>query len=189
MRYMIATVMALMLFSVAIAASEKVTVGPYVVSFELNDSVKYTIEDQNSSLGKNFEVEPKRWNQRDIYSFEIKAEDNTGSRISISEWTNYTDATISSEIAYQNLLLRSIGYGNITGGMRPIDGNNGFFMAAYGSPDLVSGNKTFAAWYWIDKVDVPQAIVSYGKQKVTIAGNLSAESVGALLGSLEVKRS
>lgn len=59
MRYILAMVMALMLFSVAIAASEKVTIGPYIVSFELNDSDKYTIENQNSSLGKNIEVEAK----------------------------------------------------------------------------------------------------------------------------------
>jgi hypothetical protein len=189
MRYILAMVMALMLFPVAMAASEKVTLGPYVASFELNDSDKYTIQGQNSSIGKNFEVEPKRWNQREIYSFDIIAKDNTRCKISISEWTNSTDATLASDIAYQSLLLRSYGYSKITGGIQTIDGKNGFFMAAYGLPNLVFGNKTFTAWYWIDKVDVPQAIVSYGKQKVAITGNISAQSSVALLSTLKIKKS
>jgi hypothetical protein len=189
MRYILAMLLALTLSSVSMAAVEKVTIGPYVASFELNDSGEYTIQDQNVTHGENKQVETKWWNQLDTYSFNIVGKDKTYGRVVVSEFTNSTDATLGSEIAYQNLLLRSYGYRNLTLGTRTIDSRDGFFMAAYGPSNLVFGNKTFAAWYWLDKIDVPQAIVSYGNQKVTIIGNLSAPSVIALLNTLKIKKS
>jgi hypothetical protein len=189
MKLLYALVISIMLLSAAMASAEKVTLGPYVASFKLNESDKYTIKVNDPSIGKTVQVEPRRWNQRNSYSFDIIANDKTRSRVTIFEWANSTDATVSTDRLFQELLLKSLGYNNITGGYRTIDGREGFFMAAYGTPDLILGNKTFNTWYWIDKVDVPQAVVSYGKKKVTITGNLSADSVIALLDTIQINKS
>jgi hypothetical protein len=188
MRWIIALIMLFALASVASVAAEKVTLGPYSVSFNLNNSDQYKVKVNDPVSGKNAQLEPKRWNQANVYSFNIVGNDNSRGIVSITQWANSTDATFTQEISTLRLEYTCLGFKNITVAFPRIDGQNAAFVAAYGNPSPNLGNKAFTAWYWLDKVDLPDAIVSYGKERVRITGNLSAESTKNLLDTIHVAK-
>ena len=185
---MIALTAILALFSVAFAAAEEIKMNSYTVSYDLNNTELYTAKANDPILGKVSQVEPQRWNRLDIYSFDIQGKDNTTCRVAILKYANSTDATLSTEIDLQQLLYRGEGYENITAGSSKIDGQNGFLMIASKPRSPKMSPISFSAWYWLDKTDLQNAIVSYGTERVVISGNLTAESLKNLLATIHVKK-
>lgn len=188
MRSIIALIAMLALFSVAFTAAEEIKLNSYTVSYDLKNSELYTSKTNDPILGKNAQVEPQKWNRLDMYSFDIQGKDNTKCRVAILKYANSTDATLASEIGYQQLLHRSEGYENITQGVQKIDGQNGFLMIASKPRSPRLSAISFSAWYWLDKTDLPNAIVSYGTERILIAGNLTAESLTDLLETIHVEK-
>jgi hypothetical protein len=188
MKSMIALIIMLALFSVAFAAAEEIKLNPYIVSYHLNNSGFYAAKANNPIMGNVAQVEPQRWNRLDVYSFDIQGKDNTTCRVSILNYENSTDATLSTEISLQRLLYEFGGYQNVTEGVRKIDGKNGFLMVASNPRSPKISPVSFSAWYWLDKTDVQNALVSYGTQRIVVSGNLTAESLRNLLDTIHVKK-
>lgn len=182
MKLILSLVFALILASVAAALPEKVETGPYSVSFDLKDSMKYKVEAAQPQIGKTLEVMPQKWNKMDVYSLKITGDDKSFDKVDILSWSNSTDATFPTDIMIEKLILTGSGLKNVTGTYRKIDNQDGALLTATGKLNL------FKAWYWLDKKDIPNSAVSYGQTKVAIAGNSSSEVVKNLLDTIHVEK-
>jgi hypothetical protein len=187
MKSIILGVTLLILASIALTPGEEVKLSPYTVSFELKNASNYTVKVNDPLIGNVTQLEPQRWNQLNIYSFDIIGLDKSFDRVKVLKYANSTDATLSTEIVVQELVYNFMGYKNITMGSLNTNKRKGFLMVASEPRSIKLSNISFTAWYWLDKVDLPNAIVSYGKQKVLITGNLSADLTQDLLNTISVK--
>lgn len=172
----------------AVGAAEKVGLGPYEVQFDLNTTENYTIKLNEPQMGEEREIEPDRNNSVNLYSFLLALEDGAGATVSVMEWLRFTDATFMESIALQRLMYECYGYANLSGYYLDIDGHQGYLMIAEGDPSLRWGERNFAAWYWLDKIDISLGVVSYGRTRVGITGNISSELTERLLETIRVMR-
>jgi len=173
----------------AFGAAEKVELGPYEVQFDLNTTENYTIKLNEPQMGEEREIEPDRNNSANLYSFLVAMEDGSGATISVMEWLRFTDATFMESITLQRLMYECYGYANLSGYYLDIDGHQGYVMVAEGDPSLRWGERNFAAWYWLDKNRyVVWGVVSYGRTRVGITGNISSELMERLLDTIRVMR-
>ncbi len=183
MKLILSLVLVLILASVATALPEKVEAGPYSVSFDLKDSMKYKVEAAQPRIGKTLEVMPQKWNKMDVYSLKITGDDKSIDQVEILSWTNSTDATFPTDAMIERLIVTSSGLKNVTGAYRKIDNQDGALLKA-----TTGKQNIFKAWYWLDKKDIPNSAVSYGQTKVAIAGNSSSEVVKNLLDTIHVEK-
>jgi len=189
MRRALIAVMIMMLASVAFAAPEEVPLGAHKVGFDLNTMDNYTIRVYEPVVGIEFEIEPERNNTLSQYSFDIAFEDGSVISTSLIEWSRFMDATFIEGVMLQRFMYECYGYRNITGAYLDIDGKQGYLMTAVGGPTSIWGESTFSAWYWLDKVDLSNGVVSYGRNKVSISGNnVTSEVMGSFLGTVKVGR-
>jgi hypothetical protein len=183
MKIILALILAVMLALTASAVTETVQFSPYKATFDLNTTDKYTITAKDPTLGKDVQMEPGKWNRLDVYSFDVVKDDRSRAQISVSSWKNYSDATLFTEVNAEKLSLRSAGIRNVSGTFVDLGGKVGYVIMAKLDKPLYVG------WYWLDKLDVPNSVVSYGKQKVSIVSNLTNEESASLLSTIKVQKS
>lgn len=186
MRKVIMLIMVLMMAPVTFAAPEEVSLGPYRVEFDLNTTENYNLTIGEPIIGEEIEIEPNRSNSRDLYSLNINLDDGSGASITITKWLKFSDATFMENIVLQRLMYECYGYDHLAGGYLEIDGKQGYLMTAEGEPALRWGERNFIAWYWLDKVDMSNSVVSYGKNRVSVTGNISSEVTEQLLQTIYV---
>lgn len=186
---LIAALMMMMLALVAFAAPEEVPFGANKVEFDLNTTENYTIRVYEPVIGIEFEIEPERNNTLSQYSFDIAFEDGSVISTSLVEWSRFMDATFIEGVMLQRFMYECYGYRNITGAYLDIDGKQGYLMTAEGGPKSIWGERSYSAWYWLDKIDLSNGVVSYGRNKVSISGNnVTSEVMESFLGTVNVGR-
>lgn len=182
MRSIIVVFLVLMTAFAASAAEQKVVTGTFVVSFDLNGPAKYTVDKNDPALGVPEQVEPGLWNKADTYSFNILGANNSREVISLIRWENNTDATMSKELSLQKIAAQLLGFSEVSGGFVDVDGQIGYAMILQNPK-----NQAFhLTWYWLDRVLVPNSVVSTGRTEVVVRGNLTNQEAASLLKTLHV---
>lgn len=176
MRLLLALFFVVMLASAASAATENVTTGPYSVSFDLNSSLKYSVE---SGM-------PVQEELRTAYPLFVKVNNTTESQITIFEYKNLVDSTPDLWQTINSQGLARLGLRNVTlAAEMLIDG-----MPAYGLTGMDAVNKTlYSAYYWLDSNGCECGPVSVGKTNVVITSTFPLAVTGHLLDTLHVNKS
>jgi len=166
--------MAMLSFS-ASAATENATTGPYVVSFDLNSSSKYSIQ---SGM-------PVKEDIRTAYPLLISINNSTEVQITIFEYNGLVDSTPDLWQTINSQGLARLGLKNITlAAEMVIDG-----MPAYGLSGKDDVNKTlYSAYYWLDSNDCECGPVSVGKTNIVITSTLPLDVTGDLLDTMHVSK-
>ena len=167
-------IMAMLSFS-ASAATENATTGPYVVSFDLNSSSKYSIQ---SGM-------PVKEDIRTAYPLLISINNSTEVQITIFEYNDLVDSTPDLWQTINSQGLARLGLKNITlAAEMVIDG-----MPAYGLSGKDDVNKTlYSAYYWLDSNDCECGPVSVGKTNIVITSTLPLDVTGDLLDTMHVSK-
>jgi hypothetical protein len=159
--------------SAASAATENVTTGPYMVSFDLNSSLNYTVQ-TSAPIGEAI---------RTAYPLLIKTNNSSEAQITIFEYKELVDSTPSLWQTINSQGLSRLGLRNITLATDMIiDGK-----PAYGLSGLDSANKSmYSAYYWLDSSECECGPVSVGKTNVVVTSSYLLNLTGNLLDSLHV---
>lgn len=162
-----------MVASIASAAPETKTTGPYEVSFDMNTALNYTVQ----------LAQPYKTPTETIYPLMIKTDNKTLAQLSIVESMNLTDSTMSTGKIIIELGMKNAGYfKNISASDMVIDGKKGFIVAGENSEDM----RIFQAYYWLDSRDCGCGPVSVGKTGVEISSSYPQNETMNLLKSLHV---
>jgi hypothetical protein len=172
----IGLLLALSAISIASAATEKVSAGPYEVSFDLNTTDNHTIE----ALG------PAETNESTGYTVMIDFPGKSSLGIYISEMKEPDDATLKST---KNVLqARSENNPEATVGIGTIDGREG--VIGFGLPTYdeqlkpVENESTFLYNYWLDSTKCECGPVYVGKIQVRAEGPWNSDWDDAIAKSL-----
>jgi hypothetical protein len=174
-RLLLALFVVVMLAAAASAVPENATTGPYMVSFDLNETLNYKVES----------VDPIEAEIRTAYPLAIVVNNSPEVQITIFEYNDLVDSTpdLWQTINSQGLAL--IGLRNIS--LAPemvIDG-----VPAYGLSAIDAANGTlYASYYWLDSNECECGPVSLGKTNVVITSTLPLNITGQLLDTLHVEK-
>jgi hypothetical protein len=164
-----------MLAFAASASSEKVTTGPYNVSFDMNTTQKYDVQ---SSM-------PIMESFRTSYPMLIKTNSTTWALIKIIEYKNYTDSTPDLWSTIDLRGLEKMGLKNITYQPNMLIDNE----SAFGLTGLNPQNKRlYFASYWLDSKDCDCGPVYIGKTNIDIESTYPLNATAELMSSLHVEK-
>ncbi len=172
----IGLLLALSAISIASAATEKVSAGPYEVSFDLNTTDNHTIE----ALG------PAETNESTGYTVMIDFPGKSTDGIYISEMKEPDDATLKS--AKQVLQARAEDNSEAKVEIGNIDGREG--IIGFGLPIYdeqlkpVEDESSFMYIYWLDSTKCECGPVWVGKTQVRAVGPWNSEWDDAIATSL-----
>lgn len=178
MKLLSATVLLLMLSSVAIAAPDSQQLGPYTVSFDLNASYKTQI------------AKPIETKNASYYQISLYVNNSTFAIIEITEHTEPTDATLQlyKSILVPNMLIRE-GLNATHIEDKTIGGKEGFLIT---SVPLKTKNAApivvYRAMYWPDSEKCECGPVSVGRTSATITSTFQKDITESLLSSLKIEK-
>jgi hypothetical protein len=174
-RLLLALLAAVTLAITASALQEKVTTGPYSVSFDMNATLNYTVES----------LDPVEEDDRTEYQLTINANDSTKAKIFIAEYKDLVDSTEEMWQTVNRQHLESIGLNNITlASEMVIDG-----MPAFGLVGKDIANTTlYSAYYWLDSNTCECGPVSVGKTVVAIMSVLPLNITGQFMDTLHIEK-
>ena len=157
------------------AAPERITTGPYTVSFDLNTTMNYTVE-----------ILPAREMGNQTYTkYQIIASTNNSSwaTVAIDDYRDLQDSNIKDELRYRVLV---IGKENGTfAGERIIDGKKGVFNNITRS----NGDQFSDAFYWLDSKKCECGPVYVGRVSVEVLSTYPRDTVENLLRTINVTSS
>jgi hypothetical protein len=178
-RLLLTAVLALMLCSIAYAASESHPLGPYTVSFDLNTNTKYdvqTAQPMENQLGK-------------AYSMGIITDNSTFAVVGITDYNELADSTLKmhKELLKMNTRLSGL---NVTSTQdMTIDGKEGFEMVSTPLSSDMANTKYYRGLYWLDSKNCECGPVSVGKTVVMISSTYPEDVTNNLLKSIKVAKS
>ena len=168
-----------MLSTLALAVPESSQLGPFVVSFDMNTNQQHQL-----SVGQ-----PVQTPTATIYGMQIFTDNTTKAILTLSKYTNPTDATLG---LYEQLSVRDLAliYFNVTNVVsKTIDGKEGFLITSVpvqGNTGVPADVKLFRANYWTDSTKCPCGPVSIGTTDVDITSSYPQDVTESLLSSLHV---
>ncbi len=179
MRILIAIIGALMLSSLAFAATETRQVGPYAVSFNVNTNMNYQVTTPN----------PGVYPFATIYPIVIATDNATGASISITEYKNLTDSTRQSNEENTALRMALRGINATAPVARVIDGKNGYSIS--GGPftsmsSMPPGLMFYHAQYWLDSNNCQCGPISAATKLVDITSTYPQDVTEGILTSIHV---
>jgi hypothetical protein len=142
------------LVPVAFGASERIVMGQYNVSFDLNTPLNHTIESQSPSVGNN----------GTNYRAYIRFTNQTQILIGIDISKNPKDSTIEPEERFVSALV--LQDKNATIATRTIDNKPGILTTSTSK----SGDPTFTFSYWLDSKKCDCGDVYAGTAKLEMVG-------------------
>lgn len=160
------------LASSAQAAPERITTGPYTVSFDLNTTMNYAVEI----------LPAKEMGNKTYTKYQIIASTNNSSwaTVVIDDYRDLQDSNIKDELRFRSLL---IGKENGTfAGERTIDGQKGVFNNITGS----NGDQFSDAFYWLDSKKCECGPVYVGRVSVEVLSTYPHDTVENLLRTINV---
>jgi len=166
-------IMAMLSFS-ASAATENATTGPYMVSFDMNTTLNYTVQ----------AIAPYAQEFRTAYPLLIETDNNSRAQITIFEYSKLMDSTpdLWQTINAQGLSL--LGLTNITPATEmTVDGKPAYGLSARDS----NNNSRYSANYWLDSTDCNCGPVSVGKINVVIFSAYPLNITASILDSMHVE--
>lgn len=168
----------LFLAATAMAVPEKLTVEPYQVTFDLNNTVNYTVD-----VRQPYELTGTQ--KGSVYPIWINTSNITVASIGIISFDDLVDATLETEKNLLALSMVASGYQNVTIYSQPIDDIQG----CLGVGQAQSGAMLIRAWYWPDSQPCDCGPVAVGSTKVDILSQYPPDVTLNLLSSLSVVRS
>ncbi|HWQ20739.1 MAG TPA: hypothetical protein VN455_13230 [Methanotrichaceae archaeon] len=175
MKLIYALVVIAALASSAQAVPERITTGPYTVSFDMNTTMNYTVE-----------ILPAREMGNEtyaIYQIVASTDNSSWATIVIDDYRDLQDSNIKDELRYRNLL---IGKENGTfAGERKIDGKKGVFNNITRS----NGDQFSDAFYWLDSNKCECGPVYVGRVSVEVLSTYPRDTVENLLRTINVTSS
>lgn len=175
MRLLYVLITFLALASLSMAAPERVTAGPYTISFDLNTTMNYTVD-----------ILPAKEIDNQTYTkYQIIASTNNASwaTIAIDDYRDLQDSNIKDELRYRTILL-----GKESGtfaGERMIDGRIGVFDNITRS----NGDHFSDASYWLDSKKCECGPVYVGRVRVEVLSTYPQDIVESLLRTINVTSS
>ncbi|RQW77731.1 MAG: hypothetical protein EHM14_13700 [Methanothrix sp.] len=181
MKLLFVVALALLLSSVALATPDSSQLGQYTVSFDLNTDMQY----QKSV------VEPTEAGVQTLSQLRIFTDNSTAASISVVEYKDLTDATISMHKSLMTFQMILSGFNVTSVEDMTIDGKPGFVeesvpvSSALGMP---ADAKLYSAMYWIDSAACGDCgAVSAGKTYVAVSSSYPQDVTQSLLSSLHVE--
>jgi hypothetical protein len=182
MKLLFVVALALLLSSVALATPDSSQLGQYTVSFDLNTDTQY----QKSV------VEPTEAGVQTLSQLRIFTDNSTAASISVVEYKDLTDATISMHKSLMTFQMILSGFNVTSVEDMTIDGKPGFVeesvpvSSALGMP---ADAKLYSAMYWIDSAACGDCgAVSAGKTYVAVSSSYPQDITQSLLSSLHVEK-
>ena len=173
-RMLLAMLLFVMLAFAGSAMPENATTGPYMVSFDLNTSLNYSIHSGA----------PVQESVRTAYPLLIATNNSSQAQITIFAYKDPVDSTPALWQTINSQGLSRLGLRNITLAEMVIDG-----MPAYGLAGQDGANRTlYSAYYWLDSKDCECGPVSVGNTNVVITSSYPLNLTGNLLDYLHVEK-
>jgi hypothetical protein len=170
---LIAFVMMLVLASAASATSERITTGPYTISFDLNTSLNYTMDIQPA----------KEENDSVEYVVTANIDNQSMARIAVIEYKNPVDSTLWTIKRYHECAIHD--HKNSSVSLVKIDETDAVLTTSVKDP----ASPLFWGEYWPDSEECDCGPVSVGRTQVEVFGNAPQNITESLLGTLGVRRS
>jgi hypothetical protein len=165
----------LMLAFATSAAPETYKHGPFIISFDMNTTLNHTVQIAGPLVAPTSAT----------WLMQIKNDNNTTAIVSIIEFNNLTDSTLTTNMDTIGLSTALQGfYNNITYKAMKIDGKDGFIVSGRNTRNM----RLFRASYWIDSNKCACGPVSVGKINVAIGSTYPEDITLKLLNSLHVQR-
>lgn len=180
-KLLIAMVLTMILPSIALAAEETQQLGPYTVSFDMNTDMNYQVH----------KLDPIATPFYTTYPMVVMTNNNTGSRIIVTEYKNLIDATPDTNKVIGAMQMLLTGFNATNPEDRQIDGRTGFVLIGEplpGNEALPSTARYTEASYWLDDQKCECGPVSVGTTKVIIDSTYPQDINQGILNSIQVKK-
>lgn len=181
MKLLIVVALALLLSSVALATPDSSQLGKYAVSFDMNTDMQY----------QKTVVEPTEAGVQTLSQLRIFTDNSTAASVSIVEYKDLTDATVSMHKSLMTFQMLLSGFNVTSVEDMTIDGKPGFvevsvpMSSAQGMP---ADATLYSAMYWLDSATCGDCgAVSAGKTYVAISSSYPQDVTQSLLNSLHVE--
>jgi hypothetical protein len=167
-----------MLSCSALAAVETQQLGPYNVSFDMNTDMGYKM--QNRTIENPLATS---------YSMLIFTNNETLAQVTITDYKNLTDSTLSMQGNLIAMKFALFGFNVTSVEDITIDGKKGILISGPPIPQNTAfppDLTLYRAMYWLDSIDWELAPVSAGKTSVDITSYYPQDVTEGLLGSIRV---
>jgi len=166
----------LMLTSAAPAIAEKISTGPFRVSFDLNTSMNYSVKEEPLVAVPAYSV----------YKLLIATNNSSGAEIGIAEYSNLTDSSLLMSRNFEVLRMTALsGYNrNVSSIDLMIDRKEGFAVSGINS----LGQRLVYAFYWLDSKPCECGPVSIGTISVGVTSTYPINVTRSLVNTLHVER-
>ncbi len=150
MKLLFVVALALLLSSVAMATPDSSQLGPYTVSFDLNTNLQYQKQ----------VAEPNEGEFATSYQMRLFTDNSTAAGISITEYKDLTDATLSMHKSLMAMEMALRGLNTTSVDDMTIDGKPGFVaisVPASSTMGMPADARLYSAMYWLDSTTCGEA--------------------------------
>jgi hypothetical protein len=177
MRFLLVSILMILLAAGASAKPEEISVGPYNVSFDLNTTTNHSISSD--------------WDDANATAFlNIKFTNNTRVAIAVINKTVWECSDLSPDLKYLRLALNyDKALGNMTSGSlieRIIDGRPGIVVVGRYDMNGSVFDSTIAK-YWLDSKEIENYNISVAMTKVEIIARVPMNMSESLLDTIHVE--
>jgi len=164
----------MMLSLAATAVPEMTSAGPYSISFDLNTTRNYTIEQKPT-------WSPGLFSQ---YPVVIMTNNQSWAGVAVYDYSNLTDSTTltQKDLLFSAMALQ--GFRNLTIDDATIDGMPAVVAVGFDP----NGQSALRAWYWKDSQDCECGPVSVGRTRVEVISTYPMDVTESLLQTVHVQR-
>jgi hypothetical protein len=174
-RLILTGIIVLVIASMAASASPvSKAIGPFNITFDLNTTLKYNVTAEDAQETSS------SW----IYQMLIQTDNRTAAQISVIEYKNLTDSTLSIG---KILIEQSMSLMGFSRNISSIDMHKGSYKGFIFTGMNTAGMRLFRAYYWLDSIDCECGPVTVGKTEIGVISTYPLNESASLIKSLHVE--